>query len=60
MRHRPKDTKTLNYSVKQLPFLAGEVERIAFDLPKNAPSFGAAARPEDADEVSSVVRPYAA
>lgn len=41
MGHRPKDTKTLNYSVKQLPFLAAEMDKIAFDLPADAPSFGA-------------------
>lgn len=40
MGHRPKDTKTLNYSVKQLPFLAGEVEKIAFDLPAGTIRFG--------------------
>lgn len=60
MGHRPKDTKTLNYSVKQLPFLATEIERIAFDLPADAPSFGAETAPDDADEVSCVVSPYAA
>jgi len=41
MGHRPKDTKTLNYSAKLLPFLATEIERIPFDLPPDAPSFGA-------------------
>lgn len=60
MGHRPKDTKTLNYSVKQLPFLAGEVEKIAFDLPEGAPGFGEEAAPSDAEELSSVVIPYAA
>jgi len=41
MGHRPKDTKTLNYSAKLLPFLATEIERIPFDLAADAPSFGA-------------------
>jgi integrase len=41
MGHRPKDTKTLNYSAKLLPFLATEIERIPFDLPPDAPTLGA-------------------
>jgi hypothetical protein len=41
MGHRPKDTKTLNYSAKLLPFLATEIERIPFDLVEGAASSGA-------------------
>jgi hypothetical protein len=41
MGHRPKDTKTLNYSAKLLPFLATEIERIPFDLAEGAASYGA-------------------
>ncbi len=41
MGHRPKDTKTLNYSAKLVPFLAVEIARIPFELPGGAPSFGA-------------------
>jgi hypothetical protein len=37
-----KDTKTLNYSAKLVPFLKTEIERISFELPADAPSFGAA------------------
>ncbi len=36
MGHRPRDTKTLNYSAKLLPFLAKEIARIAFLLPAQA------------------------
>lgn len=43
MGHRPKDTKTLNYSAKLLPFLATEIAKLAFVLPADAPSFGSAA-----------------
>lgn len=39
--HCPKDTKTLNYSAKLLPFLAVELERIPLELPEHAPTFGA-------------------
>ncbi len=42
MGHRPKDTKTLNYSAKLLPFLATEIERIPFDLAEDVPSVEAA------------------
>jgi hypothetical protein len=42
MGHRPKDTKTLNYSAKLLPFLAKEIVRIPFELPADAPSFSGA------------------
>jgi len=45
MGHRPKDTKTLNYSAKLLPFLAAEVERIAFELPADPRAFGAPTAP---------------
>jgi integrase len=37
MGHRPKDTKTLNYSAKLLPFLVTEIERIPFELPERGP-----------------------
>jgi integrase len=40
MGHRPKDTKTLNYSAKLVSFLAVEIARIPFELPADAPSFG--------------------
>jgi integrase len=39
--HRPSDTKGLNYTAKLAPFLAAEVARIGFELPPDAPSFGA-------------------
>jgi integrase len=59
MGHRPKDTKTLNYSVKQLPFLAGEIERIVFELPNDAPSFGTAVEGANLTVAERCV-PYAA
>jgi integrase len=33
MGHRPRDTKTLNYSAKLLPFLAREIARLDFTMP---------------------------
>jgi integrase len=57
MGHRPKDTKTLNYSAKLLPFLATEIERIAFELPATAPTFGAA--PPARLVTSMVTEPHA-
>lgn len=53
MGHRPKDTKTLNYSAKLVPFLAKEIESMAFDMPADAPSFGASPSPPSV--VTSVV-----
>ncbi len=46
MGHRPKDTKTLNYSAKLVTFLATEIEKIPFELPEDVAPFGgpAAAR----------------
>jgi hypothetical protein len=41
MGHRPKDTKTLNYSAKLLPFLTTEIERIQFELAADSPPSGA-------------------
>lgn len=41
MGHRAKDTKSFNYSAKLLPFLAAELDKLAFDLPPDAATFGA-------------------
>jgi integrase len=39
--HRPADTKSLNYTAKLASFLDAELRRIKFELPADAPSFGA-------------------
>jgi integrase len=52
MGHRAKDTKSFNYSAKLLPFLAVELNKLAFELPADAPSFGT---PPSANVVADVV-----
>jgi integrase len=58
MGHRPKDTKTLNYSAKLLTFLAPEIARIPFKLPAE-PSTTATQRAtaEDGEQGQPAVAP---